>query len=268
MKGMTMKKILKMSIFVLAAVAVAIVFYNKQQQYECLNAKCNELKANYKNLLIEKFEPPSFRKTVTEEKKKEIADLFRKIAEAYQNEQVELMREYVSLMPTDYSALSVNDRREVSSPFCFKKDFMRCDKLKSFDKVEDFERFVRINIEAALFESEFEALMKYESAYGVGPERKVLLCLLQYKKKFAKEGLCEFEASADRFLSYWTSFIESDNGFSKRWANFIVDYNELIKFLRPDEAKTREESLKSARSSVQGLIRCGYRPKWLKEFEE
>ena len=263
-----MKKILKMSIFVLAAVAVAIGFYNKQQQYECLNAKCNELKANYKNLLIEKFEPPSFRKTVTEEKKKEIADLFRKIAEAYQNEQVELMREYVSLMPPDYSALSVNDRREVSSPFCFKKDFMRCDKLKSFDKVEDFERFVRINIEAALFESEFEALMKYESAYGVGPERKVLLCLLQYKKKFAKEGLCEFEASADRFLSYWTSFIESDNGFSKRWANFIVDYNELIKFLRPDEAKTREESLKSARSSVQGLIRCGYRPKWLKEFEE
>lgn len=263
-----MKKILKMSIFVLAAVAVAIVFYNKQQQYECLNAKYNELKANYKNLLIEKFEPPSFRKTVTEEKKKEIADLFRKIAEAYQNEQVELMREYVSLMPPDYSALSVNDRREVSSPFCFKKDFMRCDKLKSFDKVEDFERFVRINIEAALFESEFEALMKYESAYGVGPERKVLLCLLQYKKKFAKEGLCEFEASADRFLSYWTSFIESDNGFSKRWANFIVDYNELIKFLRPDEAKTREESLKSARSSVQGLIRCGYRPKWLKEFEE
>jgi hypothetical protein len=263
-----MKKWLNISLVVLAIVAAIVAFYNKQLQYECLEAEYNEVRTKYKKMLCEKYEPPSFTKEVSEEKKREIADLFRKIAEAYQNEQVELMREYVSLMPPDYSALSVNDRREVSSPFCFKKDFMRCDKLKSFDKVEDFERFVRINIEAALFESEFEALMKYESAYGVGPERKVLLCLLQYKKKFAKEGLCEFEASADRFLSYWTSFIESDNGFSKRWANFIVDYNELIKFLRPDEAKTREESLKSARSSVQGLIRCGYRPKWLKEFEE
>ena len=263
-----MKKWFNVFFIVLAVVAVAVVFYGKQRQYERLKAECEGLKADYKNLLLEKFDPPSFHKKVTEEKKREIADLFQKIAVAYKNEQVELMREYVSLMPPDYSALSVNDRREVSSPFCFKKDFMRCDKLKSFDKVEDFERFVRINIEAALFESEFEALMKYESAYGVGPERKVLLCLLQYKKKFAKEGLCEFEASADRFLSYWTSFIESDNGFSKRWANFILDYNELIKFLRPDEAKTREESLKSARSSVQGLIRCGYRPKWLKEFEE
>ena len=262
-----MKKWLNISFFVLVAVAVVIVFYNKQRQYERLNTKCNELKANYKKLLIEKFEPPSFRKAVTEEKKKEIADLFRKIAEAYQNEQVELMREYISLMPPDYSALSVKDRNEVSAPFCFKKNFMRCDELKSFCKVEDFERFVRINIEAALFESEFETQMKYESGYGVGPERRVLSCLLQYKKKFAKEGLCEFEASADRFLSYWTSFIESDNGFSKRWANFIVDYNELKKFLRPDEAKTREASLKSARSSVQGLIRSGYRPKWLKDFE-
>ena len=67
---MTMKKWLNISFFVLVAVAVVIVFYNKQRQYERLNTKCNELKANYKKLLIEKFEPPSFRKTVTEEKKK------------------------------------------------------------------------------------------------------------------------------------------------------------------------------------------------------
>ena len=44
--------------------------------------------------------------------------------------------------------------------------------------------------------------------------------------------------------------------------------NELVNFIRPDEAQTREESLRSARSFAKGLIRCGYRPKWLKEFEE
>ena len=33
MKGMTMKKWLNISFFVLVAVAVVIVFYNKQRQY-------------------------------------------------------------------------------------------------------------------------------------------------------------------------------------------------------------------------------------------
>ena len=91
---------------------------------------------------------------------------------------------------------------------------------------------------------------------------------MRYKKKFAKEGLSELEKSADKFISYWISFIESDNGFTKRCAEFIVARNELIKFIRPDKAETREESLRSARSFVTGLIRCGYRPKWLKQFEE
>jgi hypothetical protein len=233
-----------------------------------LETEYNEIRSKYKKLLFEKYEPPSFAKKVSEEKKKELADLFQKIAEAYQNENVELMREYISLISPDYCALPVAVRSEISAPLGFKKNFMRCDKLKSFDKVEDFERFVRLNIEAARFESDLEVLMTYESDYGVGPERMLSVRLLQYKKKFVEEGLRELEASADKFLSYWISFIESDNGYSKRWAEFIVEYNEMVEFTRSTRPKTREELLYSARSSVMGLIRCGYRPKWLKQFEE
>jgi hypothetical protein len=263
-----MKKWLNISLVVLAIVAAIVAFYNKQLQYECLEAEYNEVRTKYKKMLCEKYEPPSFTKEVSEEKKREIADLFRKIAEAYQNENVELMREYISLISPDYCALPVAVRNEISAQFGFEKNFMRCDKLKSFDKVEDFERFVRINIEAARFVSDLEVLMTYESDYGIGPERMLLVRLLQYKKKFVEGGLRELEASVDRFLSYWTSFIESDNGYSKRWAKFIVEYNEMAKFTQLTRSKTREELLYSARSSVKGLIRCGYRPKWLKEFEE
>ena len=263
-----MNKWLNISLVVLAVVVAGAAFYNKQRQYECLKAEYNEVRTKYKKLLCEKYEPPSFTKKVSEEKKREIADLFRKIADAYQNENVELMREYISLISPDYCALPAAVRNEISAPFGFKENFMRCSKLKSFDKVEDFERFARLNIEAARFESDLEALMAYESDYGVGPERALLVRLLQYKKKFGEDGLCELEASAGRFLSYWTSFIESDNGYSKRWAKFIIEYNEMAKFTQPRRSKTREELLYSARSSVKGLIRCGYRPKWLKEFEE
>ena len=261
-----MKKWLNISLVVLAVVVAGAAFYNKQRQYECLKAEYNEVRTKYKKLLCEKYEPPSFTKKVSEEKKREIADLFRKIADAYQNENVELMREYISLMSPDYCALPADVRNEVEAPFEFKKRFLWSDELKSFSKVVDFERFARINIEAALFVGEMGVLLRRD--LGAYVEGTVLVRLIQYKKKFAKEGLSELEKSTDKFISYWISFIESDNGFTKRCAEFIVARNELIKFIRPDEAKTREESLRSARSFVQGLIRCGYRPKWLKEFEE
>lgn len=261
-----MKKWLNISLAVLAVVVAGAAFYNKQRQYECLKAEYNEVRTKYKKLLCEKYEPPSFNKDVSAEKKKEIADLFRKIADAYQNENVELMREYISLMSPDYCALPADVRNEVEAPFEFKKRFLWSEELKSFSKADDFERFARINIEAALFVGEMGVLLRRD--LGAYVEGTVLVRLIQYKKKFAKEGLSELEKSADKFISYWTSFIDSDNGFTKRCAEFIVAHNELIKFIRPDEAKTREESLRSARSFVQGLIRCGYRPKWLKEFEE
>ena len=261
-----MKKWLNISLFVLAVVVAGMAFYNKQRQYECLKTEYNEIRTKYKKLLFERYEPPSFNKDVSAEKKKEIADLFQKIAVAYTNEQVDLMREYISLISTDYCALPADVRNEVDAPFEFKKRFLWSDELKSFSKVVDFERFARINIEAALFVGEMGVLLKRD--LGAYVEGTVLVRLIQYKKKFAKEGLLELEKSADKFISYWISFIESDNGFTKRCAEFIVAHNELIKFIRPDDAKTREESLRSARSFVKGLIRCGYRPKWLKEFEE
>jgi hypothetical protein len=261
-----MKKCLNISLFILAVVAAGVAFYNKQRQYERLKAEYNEVRTKYKKMLCEKYEPPSFNKEVSAEKKKEIADLFQKIAVAYANEQIDLMREYISLISTDYCALPADVRNEVDAPFEFKKRFLWSNELKSFNKVDDFERFARTNIEAALFEGEMGLLERSDfSAYVEGT---VLVRLIQYKEKFAKEGLLKLEKSADKFLSYWVSFIESDNGFTKRYVNFIVENNELVNFIRPDEAQTREESLRSARSFAKGLIRCGYRPKWLKEFEE
>lgn len=266
-----MKKWLNISLVVLAVVVAGVAFYNKQRQYKELYIECDEIKAKYKKLLFEKYIPPYFNATIGNEKMDEIKDrctaLFIKIAEAYTNEQVELMREYMSLIPADYCLLDYNDRNEVRKPFKFEQNFSRCKELKLFNTLDDFERFIRINIDAALFVGEVYVKMRDLPSAG-HVEWDVLRQLLRYKKKFAKEGLSELEKSADKFISYWISFIESDNGFTKRCAEFIVARNELIKFIRPDEAKTREESLRSARSFVTGLIRCGYRPKWLKQFEE
>ena len=83
-------------------------------------------------------------------------------------------------------------------------------------------------------------------------------------KSFVRDG-CRAELLRK---NDWIAFIESDNGFSRRWAKFIIEYNEFVKFIRPEDAKTREELLHSVRSSASSFKRCGYRPKWLKEFEE
>ena len=260
-----MKKCLVVSLVVAFIVMAIVVFYNKQRQYGRLKAEYDVISANYKRLLCEKYEPPSFNKTVSDEKKREIADLFKKIAYAYDNEQIDLMREYISIMSTDSCALSFEDRNQVDAPFEFKKRILWSDKLRTFSDVEAFERFARINIEAALFEGEMAIVER--SDFGAYVEGTVLVRLIQYKNKFAKEGLTDLEASAEKFISYWTSFIESDNGFTKRFANLIVDQNELVRFLKPEESQTREEAFRSARSFAQGIVRCGYRPKWLKDFE-
>jgi hypothetical protein len=265
MKGAIMKKRLAVSLSVVFIVMAVVVFYNKQRQYGRLKAQYDVISANYKRLLCEKYEPPSFNKTVSDEKKREIADLFKKIAYAYDNEQIDLMREYISIMSTDYCALPFEDRNQVDAPFEFKKRILWSDKLRTFSDVEAFERFARINIEAALFEGEMGTLLRRD--FGAYVEGTVLVRLIQYKKKFANEGLTELEASAEKFISYWTSFIESDNGFTKRFVNLIVDQNELVRFIKPEESQTREEALRSARSFAQGIVRCGYKPKWLKDFE-
>ena len=116
MKGAIMKKRLAVSLSVVFIVMAVVVFYNKQRQYGRLKAQYDVISANYKRLLCEKYEPPSFNKTVSDEKKREIADLFKKIAYAYDNEQIDLMREYISMMSTDYCALPFEDRNQFIAP--------------------------------------------------------------------------------------------------------------------------------------------------------
>lgn len=260
-----MKKCLCFSFVVFSALAVAMVCWYNHRQCERVREEYDELKSKYKKLLYEKYVQPSLNKTGCDEKKNEIADLFRKIAHAYENERIDSMREYISLMPADYCAMSADARKIAEAPFDFKKKFLWCENLRSFDKVDDFERFIRINIEAAIFEGEMEVIMR--DGFGVVQERGMLKRLFQYKEMFSKEGKSDLEASAERFISYWISFIESDNGFSRRWARFIVEYNELIKFIRPEDAKSQEELFRSVRSAMSGFKRCGYEPKWMKEFE-
>ena len=265
MKGFVMKWIKVALQFFVGAAAVAVFLYQRNKN-ERLESELVELKGDYRKLLFDKYMPYGHGKTVTKEKRDEIAGVFQKIANAYDNENLEEMREYMRIVSPDYCMLFYADRQAISACFDFRKRFLWNENLRSFDKVENFEKFMRLNLEAALFVGEMDVLMKDD--FGANLERLMLCRLIEYKEKFAKEGLLELEASAGRFLSYWIAFIESDNGFSRRWAKFIIEYNEFVKFIRPEDAKTREELLHSVRSSASSFKRCGYRPKWLKEFEE
>ena len=137
MKGYVMT-LTKVALQVLVGAAAVAVFLYQRNQYERLESELVELKGDYRKLLFEKYMPYGHGKTVTKEKRDEIAELFKKIANAYDNENLEKMREYMRIVSPDYCMLFYADRHAISACFDFQKRFLWNENLRSFDNVENF----------------------------------------------------------------------------------------------------------------------------------
>ena len=69
--------------FIVGAAVVAVFLYERNKN-ERLESELVELKGDYRKLLFDKYMPYGHGKTVTKEKRDEIAGLFQKIANAYE----------------------------------------------------------------------------------------------------------------------------------------------------------------------------------------
>ena len=97
-----------------------------------------------------------------------------------------------------------------------------------------------------------------------GIEALPLRLLREYKKKFGAEGRRELEACADLLIAEWIAFIESDEGYSHRYARWVFPYN-----LKIHENGSREDAVKITRlvASVALKTFAGHIPKWLEEIK-
>ena len=97
-----------------------------------------------------------------------------------------------------------------------------------------------------------------------GVEALPLRLLKKYRKKFGAEGRRELEACTDQVIAEWTAFIESDEGYSHRYARWVFPYN-----LKIHELGSREDAVKITRlvASVELETFAEYTPKWLDEIK-
>lgn len=137
--------------------------------------------------------------------------------------------------------------------------------LKEFATSRDFTQYCRINIEFALFLGNVFLMREdYESPMSQ-LDFRVLRVLLRYKDDFHAKGRTDLEQTVDGFISEWESQIESENGFTRQYMWYQVDLQWAC-YNNGDW--TLDQLSDWTKRYAKGLIRLGYTPKWLSEFDD
>ena len=204
---------------------------------------------------------------VTPAQSNAIAVAFARMAEVYERDDGEAMLavmedipDVVTNMPDQALALAT---KPVQSALA--RRFIHAESLFEFSSRLDFERFGRSNMEAVrclgnLYlrrGGDCELLFVYDS--------QTLKQLMRYKDMFHAKNMLDCEQTADKLIADWVDQIESKDGFTRRYMWFQVD----LQWPRYHEGKmTIDDLSKSVKSYADGLIRIGYTPKWLLEFDD
>ena len=196
-----------------------------------------------------------------------IAVAFARMAEVYERDDGETMLavmedipDVVTNMPDQALALAIKPIQSALD-----RRFIHAESLFEFSSGLDFERFGRANMEIVRYfgnlylrrGGDCELLFVYDS--------QTLKQLMRYKDMFHAKDMLDCERAADMLIAEWVEQIESKDGFTRRYMWFQVD----LQWPRYHEGKmTIDELSKLVKSYADGLIRLGYTPKWLSEFDD
>jgi len=139
--------------------------------------------------------------------------------------------------------------------------------LNDFSSVSEFETFANVSLDIVVALG-MRDICKGDFDYAAAREDLAYKTLKEYAEKFSAEGRAELLKCVEVQLSRWIEHIESFRGFTHKLAKYHLFMNtDFANALRPGTGLSRNRSLRLARSAANGLIHCGYTPKWLKEFE-
>ena len=213
-----------------------------------------------------RYHPPE-RVPVTAEQSNAVARAFNEIVASYRKGDVSAMRARIMEMPDVVS--NMTEKAFVGPAFtavhAMEEGFTMSRELKEFATPIDFMQYCRINIDFALFVGNVFLMREdYESPMSQ-LDFRVLQVLLRYKDDFHAKGRMDMELAVDSFISEWETQIESENGFTRQYMWYQVDlqwacYN--------DGEWTLAQLSEWAKRYAKGLVRLGYTPKWLSEFDD
>lgn len=206
---------------------------------------------------------PTWR-VLSENEHNSVAKSFERINRAYTNGQLEVMRTQMFQMPGAVTNAINWHYTELARVFSKSVDeeFLGLKRLYDFGSVEDCNRFMSVNLLAVRFLGEVHLRRRDYSGALVRADRNALRQLQRYKEKFHREGLLEFESCIDKFIAEWTARIDAADGFTRMYMRHQIGVQY---FLVTQKGWSQERLLDAIRHNADGLIKAGYKPKWLDE---
>ena len=204
---------------------------------------------------------------ITSEQSNMVAKAFASILESYQQQDVEGMRNAMKNVHGIVTNMQRNVFIQLSRPLRVALDeyFLWRQSPVEYSDVDVLSAHLRSNLELTIFLGNI-ALEREEFWTTVGIyDALVLSQLLGYKKIYSEQGSSELEKCVDCFIEEWHRQIESENGFTRQCMWYRVDagwtfYNDGI--------WTLEQLTANVKKGADQLVRLGYTPKWLWEFDD
>ena len=201
---------------------------------------------------------------LTNEKCADLTKAYSAIAEAYEGMNAVQMRTRMLMLPeAAYHIWNVYPVLDLPLRKHFDENFLRTENLHPFSDVKSFDRYVEINLMVAMFYGRLYLRQKnFESLCFI--EHLVYLRLKQYHDKFEREKETDLQNAARRFMDLWEAQIESPDGFTRQGIRGMYLMNSVYaRACGHGPGLTRENALVMGRALANGLVKCGYRPKWL-----
>ncbi len=197
---------------------------------------------------------------------------YEDIAVAFSNREVVVMQQLFSQVREHVRMLKLKDFNSASSAieraywdtwFIGSGEGYSFRPLENFSTAGEFSLYVESILALVKIRGDGFVIREDWDGYK-GIEALPLRLLKEYRKKFSEEGRRELEVCADRAISQWIAFIESEEGYSRRYAREVLPDN-----LKIHENGSREDAVKITRLAASAELEtfAGYIPKWLEEIK-
>ncbi len=219
-----------------------------------------------KALVRSRFAPYKMERiTPSETQRAELSSIYADIVNAYERRDIEAMRRSMRLMPeiNDHILQDCGVGNDLYAIFL--KIVRHSNPLPEFDSCADFESYMRCSLEVAWF---YASLNGRRRDFGAQEtiECWVYKRLIQFREKFRKDAKVELENSVEQFIRELEDQIESPGGYTRRAIRNLIIYNlDFPEALLQRHESTRTNVVAMGRGYAEGLVRAGYKPKWLDE---
>ena len=203
----------------------------------------------------------------TPEESNDVARVFARILESYENNDVEVMKASMKDIPCIVTNMKEKVFAELKGPLCeaLQNRFIGWQTPLEFADVESLDVYLESSIELTIFLGNIALKREDFGAMVDIYDWLVLRRLLQYKNKYHDQGDKRFEACVDKFIEEWHRQIESENGFTRQSMWFQVDLQWPLYY---DGTWTLEKLTNWVKDRATPLVNLGYTPKWLSEFDD